>query len=322
MTASQLLDLPENPVPPGAAATTTVTADGVSLRTVSWPRLPGADAANGTVLLLQGRAEFVEKYAETVGMLRARGFAVTTFDWRGQGGSDRALPNRHLGHVPGFDAFRRDYVAVRAGIAAGERVTVLAHSMGGAVALTGACEGWLRAERLACTNPMVGLSIVRAAPVTRRLAQLLAFAGLGTRVVPGGVDASISLLPFAGNRLSRDAGRYERNRIVAHALGWRAIGSPTIGWLVAAYAAMDRLARPGIGAGATLPILLALSERDRVCSTPAALGFARGLPLARTIVFPEAEHEILMESDAVQARFWEAFDAFAARDGAPFAIPA
>ena len=47
----------------------------------------------GTVCVFPGRAEFIEKYFEVVRDLRARGFAVATIDWRGQGLSDRALPN-------------------------------------------------------------------------------------------------------------------------------------------------------------------------------------------------------------------------------------
>src|SRR2546430_13503584 len=39
----------------------------------------------GTLCLFHGRAEFIEKYFEVVEDARARGFAVATFDWSGQG---------------------------------------------------------------------------------------------------------------------------------------------------------------------------------------------------------------------------------------------
>ena len=60
----------------------------------------------GTVCLFQGRAEFIEKYFETVRELRARGFAVATIDWRGQGLSDRALRDPRKGHVGDFSRIR------------------------------------------------------------------------------------------------------------------------------------------------------------------------------------------------------------------------
>jgi lysophospholipase len=45
--------------------------------------------ARGTVVLLQGRNECIEKYYETIRHFTGRGLWVATFDWRGQGRSDR-----------------------------------------------------------------------------------------------------------------------------------------------------------------------------------------------------------------------------------------
>ena len=77
-----LVSIPANPVPDNVVAGTLKTPDGVSLRFARWAPPPGR---KGTVCLFQGRAEFIEKYFETVRDLRARGFAVATLDWRGQG---------------------------------------------------------------------------------------------------------------------------------------------------------------------------------------------------------------------------------------------
>ncbi len=77
-----LVSIPANPVPEGAVSGTLKTRDGVELRFARWEPPPGR---KGTVCLFQGRAEFIEKYFETVRDLRARGFAVATLDWRGQG---------------------------------------------------------------------------------------------------------------------------------------------------------------------------------------------------------------------------------------------
>ena len=86
----KLVSIPANPVPDNAVAGTIKTPDGVNLRFARWAPPPGR---KGTVVLLQGRAEFIEKYFETVRDLRARGFAVATFDWRGQGAvRPRACP--------------------------------------------------------------------------------------------------------------------------------------------------------------------------------------------------------------------------------------
>ena len=62
----------------------------------------------GTVIMLPGRNECIEKYFETIGDLAARGFGVAMFDWRGQGGSDRLIRNPQRGYVDSFDSYVRD----------------------------------------------------------------------------------------------------------------------------------------------------------------------------------------------------------------------
>lgn len=313
----QLLETAGNPIPAGAEVMAVRTRDGATLRVAAWP--PPGPADRGTILILPGRAEFIEKYLEIVGELRARGFRVVAFDWRGQGGSDRALPDRGRGHVRHFEDFRLDVEAVtQACIPASRPVFALAHSMGGCIALIGASQGWLDVDRLVALGPMVSLSLIRHHRLARALARILAGMGLSTRFVPGGSGRSISTLPFEGNRLCGDRGRYERNALVATALGSGAIGAPTIGWLVAAYRAMDLLAAPGAAASIGMPVLVVAGGDDPICSTPAIERFARDLPRGTLLTVPGSRHEILMETDALRATFWEAFDAFV-RDAAPLA---
>src|SRR5437660_106767 len=100
-----LVSIPANPVPDAAVTGTIKTPDGVSLRFARWEPPPGR---KGTVCLFQGRAEYIEKYFETVRDLRARGFAVATLDWRGQGGSVRALRNWRKGYVRNFSQYQID----------------------------------------------------------------------------------------------------------------------------------------------------------------------------------------------------------------------
>ena len=105
----KLVSISANPVPDGVVVGAIKTSDGVNLRFARWAPPPGR---KGTVVLMQGRAEFIEKYFETVRDLRARGFAVATFDWRGQGLSDRRLSDRHKGYVRNFGNYITDLEAV------------------------------------------------------------------------------------------------------------------------------------------------------------------------------------------------------------------
>ena len=62
----------------------------------------GARPLKGTVVVLPGRNECIEKYFETVRDLSDRGFATAVLDWRGQGGSDRLIRDAQRGHVKSF----------------------------------------------------------------------------------------------------------------------------------------------------------------------------------------------------------------------------
>lgn len=53
----------------------------------------------GTIVLVHGRNEAIEKYFETIRDLTERGFWVATYDFRGQGGSERLLKDPRKGHV-------------------------------------------------------------------------------------------------------------------------------------------------------------------------------------------------------------------------------
>ncbi len=315
---TEWLETEDNPMPPGGLVRPVRTRDGVELRTAFWPAT--ASRARGTVLLLQGRAEFIEKYFEVVRELRARGFAVATFDWRGQGLSGRALADGRKGHVRRFDDFRIDVEGVAASLLADAPAprVVLAHSMGGCIALGAAADGWLPGERLVASTPMIGLSLVKRPRLAKALARILGALGLSEAFVPGSEARSISTLPFEGNRLSGDPVRYARTARIAEALGAGAIGSPTVGWVRAAYEAMDRLARPGLGAAIRVPTLLVGAGDDPVCSTPDIERFARTLgPHCLYVPIAGSRHEVMMETDAIRDRFWEAFDRFvAAPDGA------
>ncbi len=54
-----------------------------------------------TVVLLQGRASFLEKHNEIIRDLNRHGFTVYAFDWPGQGGSDRFVNHPQMVTVHG-----------------------------------------------------------------------------------------------------------------------------------------------------------------------------------------------------------------------------
>ena len=175
----QLVATPDNPVPPHPHLVEVKTSDGLRLRAAYW--IPEGGSRKGTVCVIQGRAEFIEKYYEVVRELLQRGFAVVAFDWRGQGLSGRQVKNPRKGHVRRFADFRRDIEAIRDQVLVPfmpEPHFALAHSMGGAIALNAAYEGWLPFRRLVTTAPMIAISMVPYARGDGRVAADPEMAGL------------------------------------------------------------------------------------------------------------------------------------------------
>ena len=307
----QLLQTPDNPFPSKPTVMEVKAGDGVSLRVAHWR--PTERRVRGTVCILQGRAEFIERYFETIIDLRRRGFAVVAFDWRGQGGSGREIDNPKKGHVRDFSRYRLDLEAVRAQVLEPlmpKPHFALAHSMGGAIALWAAREGWLPFERLVATAPMIELCLVRVTRMTRTSARLLRWLGLGKSFIPGGGETSLATKPFEGNRLTGDARRYARNAALATAMGEGAIGDPTIAWTDAAFRLMGRLQDTRFALAVRTPTLIVAAGADPICATPAIERFAARLKAGHAIVLPGSRHEILMENDVIRSEFWAAFDAF------------
>lgn len=306
--------------PPGAIVTQIETRDGLALRAVRWTVGAGA---KGTVALLQGRAEFIEKYREVVAELLARGFDVAALDWRGQGRSARLLRNPRKGHIRHFRTYLADLDAFETQVLAPHCPRpwfALGHSMGGAVLLDQAHAGRSPFERLVVIAPMIALSGVRWPRAARRLARCLFLLGFGRSFIPGGSGRSYMLKGFAGNVLTSDPERYARTAGFVEADPDVAIGDPTIRWVDAAFRLMRRFEAFEFPLRVSTPTLVVAAGRDKVTDTRAIELFASRLKCGRCITLPGAEHEILMERDVFREQFWAAFDAFV--PGLPEAVQA
>ncbi len=305
-----LISISANPVPEGAVTGVLKTPDGVSLRFARWPPPPGR---KGTVCLFQGRAEFMEKYFETVRDLRSRGFAVATLDWRGQGLSDRALGNPRKGYVRDFSQYDNDLDTFIREVVLPDcppPVFALAHSMGASILLRAAYQGHRWFDRMVLLAPMIALPGMRRSWVTRATVKTLRLTGFGGMYVPGG-DASVMMQrPFIGNLLTSDPVRYARNVAVIEAEPELSIGWPTVAWTDSAFKAMRQLSDPAVPTKIRQPMLIIAAGHDQIVSTPAIDEFSIRLRAGSHLIVPGSRHEMLMEQDRYRMQVLAAFDAF------------
>jgi lysophospholipase len=303
----EFIIVPNNPPPPGAEVFEFAGADGGRLRGAIFP----APSARATVVLMAGRVEFIEKYFEVVGDLNQRGFAVAMMDWRGQGLSERPLPDRLKGHIADFAVYRSDLQRFVEEIAArklAEPFILMTHSMGGAPGLQLLADGYDKFRAAVLCAPMTQF---RASPAHR------AVAGLMSRIACalGGADRNVvgieeHSLKFEGNVLTSDRRRHERFRLLQESAPEAIIREPTYGWLKAAVDAIDDLHRPDRFRNLKTPVLIISAENDRLVDSGDHERLAARSPLIRRAVIAGALHEIMMESDALRAAYWREFDAF------------
>ena len=301
-------------LPPGGRAwderLDLVADDGVALRGALW-RGPDAAAARGHVLLLQGRAEFLEKYMTPAAELVARGFAVASLDWRGQGFSQRLTANPLKGHVDRFTDYHRDLAALIAHPAVsglpGPRL-VVAHSMGATAAIGAALRGILAPRALVVTAPMFGIVMTGW---QRALAQLLIplALSLGQRKrwppLPGAAEPYV-FSGFEGNLLTGDRAAFEWMVETLRREPALRLGMPTLGWLDAAGEEIAWLRRQGPLDQPGLCLLggeEAVVEPDAVRAGADRLGF-------ELVEIPGARHELLVAAEPARRRLWEAIDRF------------
>lgn len=309
-----LVSLAKNPVPSGATSGEFAGYDGAPLRFARWAATRGP--ARGTVCVFSGRGEYIEKFFETVADLRRRGFAVAIHDWRGQGGSFRALANPHKGHIRDFREFDRDLAAFMEQVVLPEcppPYFALAHSMGGNILLRHSVSENSWFERIVLCAPMIELASEKVpipAFAARFVAEVACLIGAGTMYVPGGTDMPGETAEFHDNDLTSDPERAMRNAQVLEAAPQLGLGSPTLAWLRAAYRSCAYVQDPEFARRVRIPLLLFSASNDRIVSTPAIEAFASRLKVGAHVTMPQSQHEILQETDAIRQHFWSVFDAY------------
>ncbi len=307
----ELVTIEAAELPPGAR-TEILPVDGAKLRTAYW--LPTAMQPKGTVVLFSGRTEFIEKYGEVIGELIDRGFAVATLDWRGQGLSSRAQENYLKGHVGDFEEFDKDTEAFVKQIVLPNCPApyfLLAHSMGGNIALRYLSQPDCIVERAILVAPMTG---VHTKPIphwaARAIASLGTTLGMGARFVPGGGDIDPGDETFDQNAVTSDHRRFERYKSYIGHEPKLALGAPTLGWLSAAFRTMKEMSSPERLRKIRCPVLILSAGADTIADSTTHEPVAKGIPQGRFLSVEGAKHEILMETDSIRAQFWEEFDRF------------
>jgi len=253
----------------------TVTSDdGTPLRLARWEP---ADGSTKNALIVHGLAEHAGRYEHVAAALVAAGWRVTFVELRGHGES-----GGQRGHVSRWHRYVEDLQAAAGAV--GQPFVLVAHSMGGLVALSALREPMAPAVRgVAISNPLLGFR-VQAPPIKLKAALVL------SRLLPR--------LPLANeidtSKISRDpdvVARYEADPLVYSKITPR--------WFTEMSNTMmeERAAAPEY----RLPMHMMLGDGDGICDPTMALAFTEqyGGPASK-VVYPGLYHELFNEPEKDQ----------------------
>jgi lysophospholipase len=297
--------------PPGFVWGGFATTDGAVLR---WGHLPAANP-RAECVLVGGFGDFIEKQFEAIRDLATRGLSIWCLDWRGQGGSAR--PKR-LPHRPRARNFNRDAAELAqfaaAKLRSGLPKLLIAHSMGGAIALLCLHRHPRLFDAAVLSAPMLGLLTGKAPPTLLRVVTGPArFAGLGICRLPGTARWHPDRPPTPErSRISSDAERCRvRHAWISSEPSLR-LDQPTYGWLDPALALITRISKPRFLGAIQTPILIGSAGREHVVAPSAHRRAARLLPDCTLFELPESKHEPFMERDAIREVWLDRIDRFVA----------
>jgi lysophospholipase len=295
-------------IPIGARFGEWKAGDGWTVRTLERRQKEGI-SARGSLLFAGGRGDFIEKYLEVQDYWHRRGWNVTAFDWRGQGGSQGDLPGGHLDSFETLVGDLADLIDFWRRDSPGPHV-VVAHSMGGHLLL----------RTLADRNPPIDAAVlvapmlmINSGPMPAFAAQWLASTAsqFGWSAQPAWQQPSTPQ-PAGSVRQAILTGCADR---YADELWWWEnvpnfdLGAPSWGWLKAAFQSTAALT-PARLAEVEVPVLLLGTERDRLVSPAAIRRAATRLRHAELVMYDDSAHEILRERDEVRLRALAAIDDF------------
>jgi lysophospholipase len=284
--------------------------DGWQLRRFDWPS--AAVAPRGSILFQGGRGDIFEKYLETFHHWHDQGWTITSFDWRGQGGSGRLTDDPHVGDIDRFGTYLADYGAFWKDWAAatpGPHIA-MGHSMGGHLVCRALAKVLAEPDAAVLIAPMMGLHAPISAGFGERIAEIAMKLGNAQRRAwksnekPGTTDSRLSLLTHDPDRYSDEPWWWDQKPEIK-------LGPPSWRWVVRAFESTRRLRVSRRVKLVRTPVLVLVAEADKLVRAADAIKVAGLLPDARLVRFgTESAHEILREVDPVRNRALGEIDIF------------
>ena len=272
-----------------------------------------ADGPKGTVLLLHGFTENIEKFSEVIYGFLKEGYSVATLDQRGHGRSGRTegVKSLDVTHVGRFDDYLTDVELVYdrwMKDAKAPRI-LFGQSMGGAVSILTLERGMLSFDKAILTSPMV-------APSTGGFPAWTGAAICRGAILLGKAKERIFLSkPYTGDEKFEDSCAKSRERFDWYDEMKRTTpvfqnSSPSYRWTLESMKVCGRILAKGVPEKVSIPVLIFQASEDYTVEGKPQELLASRLPKGTLKRIENARHEIYRSEDAVCNEWWDDITAF------------
>ncbi len=263
----------------------------IRLRYATWPK---GRTAKRFIIYVNGRTEWIEKYAELPKWLEMPDdCCFLTWDHRGQGasGGERSW-------VDSYESFARDAASIIEKVVGPLPYVQFAHSMGSLVSCIGVMKGLLHPKSLVLCSPLFQLP---QKPMPEILARPVSWLMSMTPFSTSGTGAGKHhKADFENNRLTHDESAFRRIQNTPYPCP-----SASFGWVNQTYRATDFCHRITAISTIKIPVLVLAGEDERVVDPE---GFESWVSQAKTVlktpleyhVIPDGRHELFSEAPSIR----------------------
>ncbi|MDH2999818.1 hydrolase [Chelonobacter oris] len=260
------------------------------------------------MLLVSGRGENLLKWTEIAYDFYHQGYDVLTFDHRGQGYSQRLLPDPDKGYIDRFDYYLDDLDAVLHSVNQRhdyQQQIILAHSMGGLIATLYLAKYPHKIDKLVLNAPLFALPLKNPC-LDPLIVHLMVLLGQDQRYVFGR-NAYKPINP-EDNELSCCKSRMMWTNRINRRFPALHLGGPTFRWAHQCFNQFKKLPR-AIGK-ITIPVMLLQAEKEMIVSNRQLEKYAALFEQLQHKIIHNAKHEILFERDGIRQSALDKIHAF------------
>jgi lysophospholipase len=270
---------------------------------------------HGTVLVLVGWGEWIEKYADVIRQWNERGYDVVIAEWRGQGLSTRFLIDRNKTWLPSFDLLVDDLERLfREELNSAKKIVLCCHSMGSHIGLRWYLE---RGRKYSTIKGLILISQLHkfnTAPIPPITAQIIIHAatwlGFDQAYAIGQKDFDQTAGRFETNPLTTDETTYQSVINQLNAKPELKVGGITYGWLYALVQSTKRLEQDLARGAPRIAYMVMGPQQDMLVDAKCFGLIASMLPNCTAHYLAGAKHELLQEAPALRSQAWQWIDEF------------